>query len=337
MTIRVLKKQGKTIKAIVRETGVSRNTVRKYLDNQEMPRYRKRSGRVSKLDPYKAYIGQRIKAAHPDWIPAAVIYQEILAQGYPGKIRILSNYLARLKPRTKPDPVVRFETAPGQQMQVDFTTIYRGRETLKAFVATLGNSRASYVHFYDNERTETWIEGLVRSFEFFGGVAHEVLFDNAKTIMIERDAYAPGQHRWNAALLSIANDYGFIPKVCRPYRAKTKGKVERFNGYLKSSFVVPLKATLRSAGLKLDVAAANAHIGIWLTQVANERVHGTTGSIPNHLLQLEQNALLPLPVKYGNAVAHPALSNHCPPPVESLQHPLCIYDQFLEGAHEFAI
>lgn len=133
MTIRVLKKQRKTIKAIVRETGVSRNTVKKYLGDQEMPRYSKRSSRASKLDPFKAYIQQRIKAAHPDWIPAAVMYQEILAQGYQGGIRILSSYMACLKPRTKPDPVVRFETAPGQQMQVDFTTIHRGRETLKAF------------------------------------------------------------------------------------------------------------------------------------------------------------------------------------------------------------
>lgn len=162
MTIRVLK----TIKAIVRETGVSRNTVKKYLGDQEMPRYSKRSSRASKLDPFKAYIQQRIKAAHPDWIPAAIMYQEILAQGYQGGIRILSSYMACLKPRTKPDPVVRFETAPGQQMQVDFTTIHRGRETLKAFVATLGNSRASYVYFYDNERTNTWMDGLVRSFEF---------------------------------------------------------------------------------------------------------------------------------------------------------------------------
>lgn len=245
--------------------------------------------------------------------------------------------MACLKPRAKPDPVVRFETAPGQQMQVDFTTIHRGRETLKAFVATLGNSRASYVRFYDNERTDTWIDGLVRSFEFFGGVPHEVLFDNAKTIMIERDAYAPGQHRWNAALLSSANDYGFIPKVCRPYRAKTKGKVERFNGYLKLSFIVPLKATLRSAGLKLDVAAANAHIGVWLTQVANERIHGTTGKVPNHLLRLEQDVLLPLPMKGGNTATSLTLSTHRPPPVESFQHPLSIYDQFMEGDYEFTI
>lgn len=79
--------------------------------------------------------------------------------------------------------------------------------------------------------------------------------------MIERDAYGVGQHRWNSRLLQMARDYGFVPKACRPYRARTKGKVERFNGYLKRSFIVPLAATLKQAGLELDVDTANARIG----------------------------------------------------------------------------
>ena len=87
----------------------------------------------------------------------------------------------------------------------------------------------------------------------FGGVPRHVLFDNAKTIVVERDAYGEGQHRWHRGLLALAEEYGFGLKLCRPYRAKTKGKVERFNGYLKGSFLVPLAATLKSAGLKLDV------------------------------------------------------------------------------------
>lgn len=94
-----------------------------------------------------------------------------------------------------------------------------------------------------------------------GVVPKELLFDNAKCIMIERDAYGIGQHRWNSQLLQMARDYGFVPKACRPYRARTKGKVERFNGYLKRSFIVPLAATLKQAGLELDVDTANARIG----------------------------------------------------------------------------
>lgn len=226
--------------------------------------------------------------------------------------------------------ILRFETEPGKQLQVDFAIIRRGKQALKAFVTTLGYSRASYVHFYDNERTDAWGDGLVRSFEFFGGVPHEILFDNAKAIILERDAYRVGEHRWNPKLLSLAQDYGFNLTVCRPYRAKTKGKVERFNRYLKSSFVVPLQATLRMSELQLGVQTANGYVGYWLTQVANARVHGTTGEIPNQRLITEQNALLPLPIKFGNIDSYQKI-NMTPMPFESLQHPLSVYDQLLQG------
>lgn len=334
VTIKILKQQGKALKQIARETKLSRNTVKKYLHCEGEPKYQQRVRQRSKLDPFKEYIQSRIQAAKPDWIPAAVIYSEILELGYTGKIRILSTYMASLKPQQSPEQLVRFETDPGRQLQADFTIIRRGTQPLKAFVATLGFSRASYVRFYDNERTESWLDGLERSFEFFGGVAHEVLFDNAKAIMIERDAYEPGCHRWNHRLLSVAQDYGFIPRVCKPYRARTKGKVERFNGYLKSSFIIPLQATLRSSGLILDVQTANAYIGPWLTKSANARVHGTTGKIPNEQLMVEQKSLLPLPMRFGSMhLQRQAMS--VPVPVESLQHPLSLYDQVLGGTHEF--
>jgi hypothetical protein len=119
-------------------------------------------------------------------------------------------------------------------------------------------------------------------------------------------------------------------KVCRPYRAKTKGKVERFNGYLKGSLLVPLAATLKSAGWKLDVAAANAHVGRWLTEVANARVHATTGERPDRRLALERSALLPLPQGVGRDSA-PASASIRPIPLESLQHPLSVYDALLEA------
>lgn len=155
VTIKVLKQQGKSIKRIARETGLARNTVKKYLQRTDTkPVYQRKARRASKLDPFKDYIQYRVDAAHPDWIPASVIYEELLALGYQGKRRILSGYLALLKPKTIPEPLVRFETKPGKQLQVDLTIIRRGKQALKAFVATLGYSRASYVHFYDNERTD---------------------------------------------------------------------------------------------------------------------------------------------------------------------------------------
>lgn len=132
VTIQILHQQGKSIKAISRELGVSRNTVRKYLRQNTTPQYQRIQPRISILDPYKPYLLQRVNAAHPEWIPAVVLYQEILGLGYPGKIRILREYLATLKPVAKPEPIIRFETQPGQQMQVDFTTIRRNNTTLKA-------------------------------------------------------------------------------------------------------------------------------------------------------------------------------------------------------------
>jgi|SRR5690625_1483340 len=143
--IRVLARQGHGIKAIARELELSRNTVRKYLRSESpRPEYRPRAPRPTKLDPYKDYLQARIEAARPHWIPATVLLREIREQGYPGGISQLKAYLAPFKQRPE-EPLIRFETPPGKQMQVDFTTIRRGRSPLKAFVATLGYSRATYV------------------------------------------------------------------------------------------------------------------------------------------------------------------------------------------------
>jgi hypothetical protein len=131
----------------------------------------------------------------------------------------------------------------------------------------------------------------------------------------------------------VAEEFGFRPRLCRPYRAKTKGKVERFNGYLKGSFLVPLAATLKQSGLKLDVAAANSHIGPWLREIANARVHATTGEVPSERLLRERPLLRPLPME--SPALQPIKASRglrLPLPYESLQHPLSVYDALLEVA-----
>jgi transposase len=328
--IHVLHRQGHSIRAIAKTLHVSRNTVRKYLrDIARTPAYSERSDRASKLDPFKTYLMERIAAAKPDWIPATVLFREIHAKGFTGKEGILKNYIRPFKPQQN-EPVRRFETAPGQQLQIDFTTIRRGRYKLKGFVATLGFSRATYVHFSEYERQEDWLLGIEAALDYFSGVPKELLFDNAKCIMIERDAYGEGAHRWNAKLLEMAKDYGFKLKACRPYRAKTKGKVERFNGYLKGSFITPLAASLKQAGLVLDVDTANAHIGPWLHDVANQRIHGTTGEKPAVLLTKERLSLQPLPSGIKPRQSDIRQTTRYAMPRESLQHPLSVYDQLLE-------
>lgn len=319
-------RRGMGVRQIARELGCSRNTVRRYLEDAQAVRYGPRPARPTKLEPFETYVRERIEAAKPRWIPAVVLLREIVNQGYSGGLTQLKMFINPLKP-VAADPVVRFETPPGVQMQADFTVIRRGREPLLAFVATLGYSRASFVRFTTGEDAPTLCACLREALLCFGGVPQHVLFDNAKTIVIERDAHGEGLHRWHRGLLDVAEEFGFRPRLCRPYRAKTKGKVERFNGYLKGSFLVPLAATLKSSGLKLDAVAANVHIGRWLAEVANARVHATTKERPDRRLVLERTALLPLPT--STPLPLPAPRSTRPLPIESLQHPLSVYEALI--------
>ncbi|BAO90398.1 putative membrane protein [Caballeronia cordobensis] len=328
MEIKVLARRGTAVREIARQTGLSRNTVRRYLRDEQARRYKPREPRAAKLDPFKDYLLERVAAARPHWIPATVLLRELQEAGYAGGISQLKAFLAPHK-HPEAEPVVRFETPPGKQMQADLTVIRRGRGRLLALVATLGYSRASFVRFTAREDAATLCECLREALVYFGGTPEHVLFDNAKSVVIERDVFGVGEHRWNPQLLALAETYGFTPKVCRPYRAKTRGKVERFNRYLKESFVVPLAATLKSSGLKLDVETANAHLGRWLSEVANVRRHATTGERPAVLLDAERAALLPLPAQ---AAVLAAPDNRRVLPRQSLQHPLAVYDTLLELA-----
>jgi transposase len=325
--IRVMARRGEGLRAIARQVGCSRNTVRRYLRDEEARRYAARDPRPCKLDDYKGYVVARIEQARPRWIPATVLLREIRDRGYDGGITQLRDWLLAMK-QPQPDPVVRFETPPGQQMQADFTHVRRGRDPLLALVATLGYSRASYVTFGAREDATALCDGLREAFDYFGGVPEHVLFDNTKAVVVERDAYGAGRHRWNDEMNEFAETCGFRPRLCRPYRAKTKGKVERFNSYLKGSFVLPLASSLEASGLWLDVDVANRHVRRWLDEVANVRIHGTTGVAPMTLLPDERAVMLPAPA----LKAPPMISQRVAMPVESLQHPLSVYDELLSIA-----
>ncbi|WP_447937786.1 IS21 family transposase [Thermomonas fusca] len=325
--VRVLARQGKSVREIARELGIARNTVRRYLRGAETA-YAPRKSRPTKLDPYADYVRERLAAARPDVIPATVLLRELAERGYTGGISQLKAFMAPLR-QAPADPVVRFETPPGQQMQADFTTIRRGRDRLVAFVATLGFSRSTYVRFGDDESFPAWEAGLVGAFDYFGGVPQDVLFDSAKPVLLDRDVFGPGRHCWNPKMLELAEECAFTPWVCRPYRAKTKGKVERFNGYLKGSFVVPLAATLRTGGLVLDVNTANREVRRWLDDIANRRKHGTTQARPCDLLEQERQHLQPLPQNVFNRVLPPRPTTRVLP-FPSIQHPLSVYGELME-------
>jgi len=249
--IELLRKHGLSLRKIAEEVGCAVNTVRRHLEIDGLPRYERKKPRSTKLSPFEVYLQERQAAARPAWIPATVLHREIVEQGYTGGQSQLRAYMHKLKPTAPTDPTVRFETEPGEQMQVDWVEFRKGRNPLYAFCATLGYNRASFVEFVTDMKVETLIECHNHAFDYFGGIPQRALYDNMKTVVLERDASGEGAHRFHAGFLDYARHCGFVIKLCRPYRAKTKGKVERFNGYLRRSFYVPLVARLKQAGLTL--------------------------------------------------------------------------------------
>jgi transposase len=327
MELDILKKHGASIRELAKATGRSRNTVRRYLRGGEAAAQRKSPPkRAEKLDPFKDYIVARMKAAAQDRIPATVLFREICERGYSGGETRVKQFVRGLVPAPAVELIVRFETDPGRQMQADWASVGRGGDKLKVFIATLGWSRAAYVEFCDDEKVETLITCHENALRFFGGVPREVLYDNMRTVVLERNTYGRGVHRFHPGFLDYARHAGFLPRLCQPYRAQTKGKVERFIGYLKRSFWVPFVATMRQSGLKPDKHATNAAVARWLREVANARVHATTHEVPADRLAIEAPALQPLSAPYAGrnlrSIAEPLRRKA----VIGYQHPLSVYD-----------
>ncbi len=332
MEMRILKRQGVSFREIARRTGHSRNTVERHLKREGDAVYTARPAVPGKLDAHKTFMSERMIAAHPERLPGTVLLGELRARGYTGGITILREHLATLRPVSPVEPVVRFETKPGRQMQVDWAVIRRGSDPLSVFVAVLGYSRTAYVQFVTDERLETLMACHEAAFGFVGGTPHEVLYDNMRTVVIGRDAYGPGKHRLQPGFRDFAHHHGFLPRLCRPYRAQTKGKVERFIHYLRHSFWVPLDSRLRPLGLRVNAATANVEARKWLRDTANMRVHGTTDRIPAELLGEEQGALLPLAALWQGEVPRPAAvaqPSRGHPERVTIQHPLSVYEGLL--------
>ena len=231
--IQLLSKHGLSLRRIAAEVGCAVNTVRRHLALEAVPKYERKVRRPTKLAAHESYLRERQTAAQPNWIPVSVLHREIVERGYQGGLSQLRAFMRSLRPALPVEPEVRFEAAMGEQLQVDWVEFRKGSAPLHAFCATMGYSRASYVEFVSDMKVATLIGCHERAFAAFGGVPRKVLYDNMKTVVIERDVYGDGQHRYHAGFLDFAKHSGFIIKLCQPYRAKTKGKVERFNGYLR--------------------------------------------------------------------------------------------------------
>lgn len=333
MEIRILHRRGLSAREIARRTGHSRNTVERYLRSEDVPRYTPRPPVAGKLAPHEAWLAERVRSALPGRIPATALLRELRGRGYDGGITVLREHLAASRPAVAPEPVVRFETQPGRQMQVDWAVMRRGSDPLSVFVAVLGHSRAAYAEFVADEKLESLLACHEAAFEAFGGTPREALYDNMRPVVVGRDAYGPGQHRFQPAFRDFARHHGFLPRLCRPYRAATKGKVERFIRYLRHDFWVPLESRLRPLGLRLDPATANLEVRVWLRDVANRRTHATTGRVPAEALAEERGVLQPLAAPWGGRVPRPAPAAAAAPaprpPAPVIQHPLSVYEGLL--------
>ena len=295
-------KEGMSKSAIAKMLGISRETVRKYANKPEgyIPVISKApvENLVDEYLPHVAYMLEIAKEKKIE-IPTTVIYDEIVKLGYIGSLRWLQTVMQRydLRKRAKEEEkLIRFETEAGQQMQVDW--IEFPKDSLSAFVATMGYSRASYVEYVEDETLETLILCHLNAFTYFGGVPKEALYDNMRTVITKRNAYGYGKHQLNSMFEDFAKHCGFKIRVCKPYRAKTKGKVERFNHYLRYSFHNSLSVRLAMKRYVMNIDNANSEVIKWLDDVANKRIHQTTLQIPFALLAEERYHLLPLPKPY---------------------------------------
>jgi transposase len=288
LAIRELGRQGVTVSEIGRQTGRDRKTVRKALTEAPPPERRRPVTRPSKLDPYREYLIHRTAAG---CLNATVLFEEIQAQGYAGRLSILRDLLrpVRHEHRRAREAAERFETGPGQQAQVDWGEFGRiwnagaGRwQKLHGFVFTLGYSRAQYLEFTTSCDQEHFLECHLGAFAALG-IPERVLYDNLKTGILGRrpdgTPVLPGR------FADFALHYGFTPTFCRPYRARTKGKVERGISYVRQNFWVRVGAAV--AAQELDLAGLNERAREWVARVANLRVHGTHGQVVGERLQAE--------------------------------------------------
>jgi transposase len=277
--------QGLAIRRIAEELGIARNTVRTYLRSPGLPQPRPKRG--SKLDPYHAYLQQRLAEGVTNCV---VLLRELKAQGYTGGYTILKDYVQPRRQPRQPKATVRFETEPGQQAQVDFGQCrYETGEGKPrhsgVFVMVLSWSRAIYVEFVARADETTFLRCHLAAFAHFGGVPRTCLYDNTKLVILDREA--DGEPVWHRAFLDFSRRLGFTPRLCRPYRARTKGRVERGIDYVKENFWPSARFT--------DLVDLNRQAQTWVATVADVRVHGTTGERPVDRLTQERSHLLARP------------------------------------------
>ncbi len=278
--------RGEGVKTIARDLGVDRKTVKRW---RRLGCWQPRRGRPRSrgVDPYLDRLAQR--GPEVGW-NAVVLHRELQGLGFQGSAQQIRRAIRpwRAEARWAAMATMRYETGPGEQAQVDFGQLHvwigEQRERVHVFVMTLGYSRRLWVRAYPHERLSALLDGHERAFRHFGGVPLTCLYDNPRTLVLGRQERAV---RWHPVVEDFARYYGFTPRACQPYRARTKGKVESGVKYVKRNAL----AGRRFASWD----ALNAWLEEWAVTVADQRVHGTTHERP--IDRFARETLTPLGVR----------------------------------------
>jgi len=314
---------GKT--ELARRFGVSRRTVYHWIETGQLERdldaaavrYHARPPVVRKLDHYKGIVAARL--ADFPLLTAQRLFEELRTSGYAGGYTQLKDYVREVRPLPPAEPLVRFETPAGFQGQVDFGTFQLPWGRRHALLVVLGYSRLLWLHFYPRQTMQTLFRGLESAFASFGGVPQELLFDQMRSVVLSDERLGGHGLVLNSEFLRFAAHWGFRPRACRPYRAKTKGKVERPIRYLRQSFFYG-RTFLNDEDL-------NEQSERWLKQIANARRHRTVREVPRVRFERdERQALQPLASRPypGWGVPRPKAAPIWTP-IEVQRRPLSVY------------
>lgn len=278
--LKALKANGMSITQIAELCDLNRKTVSKWVNSDEAPQYRMKKQRKSKLDDFKSYILARMNEGCSN---AVILYEEILEQGYEGKMTILREFMKDHRKQAGIRAMIRYETPPGKQAQVDwgeFMTIDPEGNPCKiyAFVIVMGYSRKMYLEFTKDTRIQTLIGCHERAFRFFGGIPETILYDNMKTVVSY--SHKKGLEKWNHVFLSFATFQGFSPVRCRPFNPKCKGKVENGVKYIRRNFWPRIRGSL-------SLKTLNDEALLWLDTTCNKRMHQTTREVPDQRFKHE--------------------------------------------------
>jgi transposase len=292
-----LKKQGLSNTSIARQLGISRRTVtRRLQQGLEAPAYGPRPQKPRLIEAFEAYLRDRVMA-WPD-LSAKRLFREIKEQGYRGGYSAVTACLREVRPPSVQLYERRYETPPGHQAQVDFayfevafTDAPGVTQIVWLFTMVLGYSRFLWGRFCPNQKLATVLRCHIDAFDDQGGVPKEILYDRMKTAVVGTDV--DDLVVYNPSLVALARHYGYQPRACRPYRAKTKGKVERPYRYVRQDFF--LARSFRN----LD--DLNAQFDGWLVEIANPRCHATTRRIVVEAFAEEQLQALPA-IPYSAAI-----------------------------------